>query len=191
MSLGPKQSRQGLFLGFLTVRIAHDLDRARQHYDEGFASVGLDPRTFDPDLYWVHYIDYALILHRAGEVDAAADLAGQIQAHFDRQISDGIEVAYSGDHLQFLYAKLQGALDDAPGVVAALQRALREGHRCVVCLGFPHFDTVRDDPGFVAVLHDYEAAVAADRHRLADAGMLLTPAEVTRLEALDFDPFAR
>jgi TolB-like protein/cytochrome c-type biogenesis protein CcmH/NrfG len=187
--LGPKQSGQGLFLGFLTVRITHDLDRARQYYDEGFAGVGLDPRIFDPDLNWVHYIDYALILQRAGEVEAAADLAAQIQAHFDRQIADGIEVAYTGDHLQFLYAKLQGARNNAPGAVAALQQALREGHRCVPCLGFPHFDTVRDDPGFVAVLHDYETAVAADRQRLADEGMLLTPEQVLQLKDFSFDPF--
>jgi len=183
--------RQGLYLGFLTVRFTHDLDPARRYYDEGFAGVGLDPRKFDPDLYWVHYIDYALILQRAGEVEAAADLAAQIQAHFDRQIADGIEVAYTGDHLQFLYAKLQGTLDNAPGAVAALQRALREGHRCVHCLRFPHFDTVRDDPGFVAVLHDYEATVADDRQRLADEGMLLTPEQVLELKDFSFDPFER
>jgi len=189
MPLGPSQPRQGLLLGLLTVRFTHDLDQARRYYDEGFAGAGLDPRVFDPDLYWVHYIDYALILQRAGEVEAAADLAGQIQAHFDRQIADGIEVAWTGDHLQFLYAKLQGALNNVPGAVAALQQALREGHRCVPCLGFPHFDAVRDDPGFVAVLHDYEAAVAADRQRLADEGMLLTPEQVLQLKDFSFDPF--
>jgi TolB-like protein/Flp pilus assembly protein TadD len=187
--LGLRQPRQNLFLSFLTVRITHDLDRARQYYDEGFAGDGLDPRIFDPDLHWVHYIDYALILQRAGEVEAAADLAAQIQAHFDRQIADGIEVAWTGDHLQFLYAKLQGALNNAPGAVAALQQALRQGHRCVPCLGFPHFDTVRDDPGFVAVLHDYETTVAADRQRLADEGMLLTPEQVLQPKDFSFDPF--
>ena len=98
-------------------------------------------------------------------------------------------MAWTGDHLQFLYAKLQGALNNAPGAVAALQQALREGHRCVPCLGFPHFDTVRDDPGFVAVLHDYEMKVAADRQRLADEGMLLTPEQVLQLKDFSFDSF--
>jgi catechol 2,3-dioxygenase-like lactoylglutathione lyase family enzyme len=181
--------RQGLYLGFLTVRFTHDLDRARRYYDKGFAGVGLDPRTFDPDLYWVHYIDYALILHRAGEIDAAANLIAQIQTYFDRQIADGIVLAYTGDHLQFLYAKLQGTLGDAAGAAAALKRALQDGHRCVPCLGFPHFDTVRDDPAFVAVLAEYHEAVAADRQRLADEGMLLTPEQVLQLESYSFDPF--
>ncbi len=189
MPLGPTQTLRGLLLGLLTVRFTHNLDRARQTYDEGFADAGLDPREFDPDLNWVYYIDYVLTLHRAGKAEAAADLAAQIQTHFDRQIADGITVAYSGDHLQFLYAELQGALDNAPGAVAALRRALREGHRCVVCLGFPHFDTIRGDPGFVAVLDEYESTVAADRQRLADEGMLLTPEQVLELENFSFDPF--
>ncbi len=54
---------------------------------------------------------------------------------------------------------------------------------------FPIFDSLRSEPAFKEYLADMEASNAAYRKKLADEGMLLTPAEVMALKDFDFDPF--
>jgi len=177
-------------LAFETLRSTHDLGRARAWYDQAFAELGKDPRQFDPELLWVWYIDYSLILQRAGDVESAGRLIRDLETHFDAQAREGIIVSGNEDHLQKLYAEVRAIRGDADATVAALRQAVRDGDTCAVCIRtFPHFDSVRDDPGFVAVLAELEAKIATQRKRLAQEGMLLTPQQVMALENFDFDPF--
>lgn len=177
-------------LAFETLRFTHDLRRTRTLYDQAFAELGKDPKQFDPELLWVWYIDYALILQRTGDVESAGRLIRDLETHFDAQARDGIVVSGNEDHLQRLYAEVHAIRGDAGATVAALQQAVRDGDTCAVCIRtFPHFDSVRDDPGFVAVLAELEAKNAAQRERLAQEGMLLTPQQVMALEDFEFDPF--
>ncbi len=61
---------------------------------------------------------------------------------------------------------------------------------CIWCLRhWPHWDNLRDDPDFEALIADQEVKLAAIRQRLADEGMLLTPEEVVQLDDFSFDPF--
>lgn len=138
----------------------------------------------------MHYIDYALVLQRAGDTEAAADLIGQIEALFKLQIGQGVKVNGFLDRMQFLYAKILATRGDRAAAIAALRQGIRDGERCIQCYKtFPHFDSIRDDPGYHEVVAELESVLAAQRQRLADEGMLLTPAEVMALEEFDFDPF--
>jgi hypothetical protein len=53
----------------------------------------------------------------------------------------------------------------------------------------PHFDSLRDNAAFEALITGQEAKLATQRQRLDDEGMLLTPAEVLQNKNLSFDPF--
>jgi adenylate cyclase len=175
---------------FVTLRFTHDLERTRPIYEKGFAKIGKDPTRFDPDMFWVLYIDYALILQRAGETDKASGLILAMKTFFDAQIARGVLINVYLDHLQYLYATLLAINGETDEAVVQISQAVQDGFSCIGCMKFPHFDSIHDEPGFVAAREALEARLAAQRQRLADEGMLLTPEQVMALEDFDFDPFA-
>jgi TolB-like protein len=179
-----------LGMAIFVLRFTHDLERTRPIYEKGFARVGKDPMQFDPERFWIWYIDYALILQRAGETEKASGLIRDMRAYFDRQIAEGVMVNLYIDHMQYLYAKVLATKGETDEAVSRVRQAVRDGHGCIQCLGFPHFDSIRDEPGFIAARQELEARLAAQRQRLADEGMLLTPKEVMALEEFSFDPFS-
>jgi TolB-like protein len=178
-----------LELAFLTLRITRDLERTRPIYEKGFAEISKDPALFDPDMFWVLYIDYALILKRAGDTDKAGGLIRDMRTHFDAQIAEGVMINVYLDHLRYLYAKLLAINGETDEAVAQISQAVADGFSCIQCMGFPHFDSIRDEPGFIAVRQELESRIASQRQRLADEGMLLTPEEVMALKDFSFDPF--
>jgi TolB-like protein len=178
-----------LGLAFFMLRATHDLERTRPVYEQGFERMGKDPTQFDPEIFWVNYIDYALILQRAGETKKASGLIRDISAYFDRQIAEGVMINVYLDHMQYLYAKLLATSGETDQAVSRLRQAIRDGYGCTECLGFPHFDNIRDEPGFIAARLEHKSKIAAQRQRLANEGMLLTPEEVMALENFSFDPF--
>jgi TolB-like protein len=178
-----------LGMAFAMLRFTHDLERTRPVYEKGFARIGKDPTQFDPDTFWVFYIDCALILKRAGDTYTASGLIRDISAHFDRQIAEGVMINVFLDHMHYLYARLLSVNGETDKAVAQIRQAVRDGFSCIQCMGFPHFDSIRDEPGFIAARTELESRIAAQRQRLADEGMLLTPEQVMALEDFDFDPF--
>jgi TolB-like protein/tetratricopeptide (TPR) repeat protein len=177
-------------LAFVVLRTTHDLERTRELLERGFEEAGWDPQAFNPEWFWVFYIDYALVLQHAGETEAAADLISQMEALFKLQIGQGVKVNGFLDRMQFLYAKVLATRGDTAAAIAALRQGIRDGERCILCYEtFPHFDSIRDDPGYHEVVAELESALVEQRQRLADEGMLLTPTEVMALEDFDFDPF--
>ena len=66
---------------------------------------------------------------------------------------------------------------------------MQERYYCPPCLRERVFDGVRDDPRFVAIHEELQSQIEAQRQRLKDEGMLLTPEELTKKENFDFDPF--
>jgi TolB-like protein/tetratricopeptide (TPR) repeat protein len=179
-----------LGLAFVVLRTTHDLERTRELLERGFEEAGWDPQAFNPEWLWVFYIDYALVLQHAGETEAAADLIGQMEALFKRQIGQGVKVNGFLDRMQFLYAKVLATRGDTAAAVAALRQGIRDGERCIQCYEtFPHFDSIREDPGYHEVVAELESVLVEQRQRLADEGLLLTPTEVMALADFDFDPF--
>jgi TolB-like protein len=177
-------------LAWWTIRIGRDYGRARPLYEQGFAKFGQDYPRLDPDQYWPWYIDYALILQRTGEPQRAMELIRDARALIDKQLADRV-VSSAGHYLRFLMAQLYAMSGDTRAAAAALRQAVKDGFTCPGCLrDFPHFDDLRDDPAFTALIAELNAKVAAQRQRLADEGMLLTPGELMQLEDFSFDPFA-
>jgi hypothetical protein len=58
----------------------------------------------------------------------------------------------------------------------------------VWCLRTWPGDSLRDDPGFTSLLEEQEARLAAQRRRLEEEGLLLTPAQLREHE-LSYDIF--
>jgi len=77
--------------------------------------------------------------------------------------------------------------------IAALRHAAAQGGlSCTHCVRtWPHWDSLRGNSDFEQVIAEVEARKAAQRQRLADAGLLLTPEAVRQLEEFPFEPFAQ
>ncbi len=80
---------------------------------------------------------------------------------------------------------------DTELAMTSLRRAaLAGGLNCVWCMrDWPHLDNLRDEPSFTAFISEQEARLAAQRQRLQDEGMLLTPEQLLQLESFTYDPF--
>jgi hypothetical protein len=91
--------------------------------------------------------------------------------------------------LRFHLAALHAIRGDSQGAVTAVRQAMQDGFVCMPCMSWPHFDRLLGEPDFEVLVDEMQAKVDAQRQRLADEGMLLTPEEVLQLEDFSFDPF--
>jgi len=134
----------------------------------------------------------ALALQRTGADDRAAELIGETMALIQNQVEEGIVIGPHNIHLQFNLGQLHAMVGEQPEAIESLRSAATQGGlTCAWCLRLlPHFDKLRDNPAFEALIVEQEAKLATQRQRLNDEGMLLTPAEVLQLDSFSFDPFA-
>lgn len=64
------------------------------------------------------------------------------------------------------------------------------GLQCLWCRRkLPQYDNLRDNADFISLIAEEGAKVAAQRQRLIDEGMLLTPEQLLQLESFTYDPF--
>ena len=128
---------------------------------------------------------------RPGFTERATQLIAEINRLVTSQLSEGVVVGPIDTHLQVALAQINAMSRDSHEAVIALRHAFEDGYLCAYCLRtFPHFDNLRDEPSFIALLAEYDAKIAIQRQGLADAGMLLAPKELLALEEFTFDPFA-
>jgi len=174
---------------FWTLRLNRNFGAARQAYEQAVRDMHRDIMTFDPDIDWLWYLDYATILQRDGESEQALALIEQIQPLIEKQIADGV-VLGSFLQLQVNLAELHALRGETKLAVAALRQALKDGFTTFPYLRVaPQFDGLREDPDFQAVYEEMEAKLMSQRQGLADERMLLTPDELLALEDYSFDPF--
>jgi TolB-like protein/Flp pilus assembly protein TadD len=177
-------------LGFAHVHMKGDFNVARRAFERGLTAPGSKAPRFDPDL-WNWFLDYALALQRSGSPQRAAELIAVILALLNEQATNGV-VMGPFENLQLSIARLHAMSGDTNSAMVALRLAATQGGlTCVFCLrNNPHFDHLRDVTGFAELVAQAESNITQQRQRLADAGLLLTPAELSQLEQFSFDPFA-
>jgi len=174
---------------FWTLRLNRDFDLAREAYERAFSEIGRNPLDFDPDINWLWYLDYALILRHDGLRDQARLLLEPIETLIEKQIKDGV-VLGSFLHLQLHLAELHAIRNEPQLALAALGRAIEQGFTTAGYLrAAPQFDTLRQDPRFQALYRDVESELAAQRRRLVDTGRLLAPEALRALDDFYVDPF--
>jgi len=169
-----------------------DFDGPRETYDQFLLEPGQSVPRFDPDR-WLEFVDYALALQRTGAPDRARELIDQATALVESQLVAGVLLMPVFElKLRVMLSLLHAMRGDTRQAMAELHRAAEQHGvlSCIWCLRYlPHWDSLRDDPDFEALIVEQEEKLAAIRQRLADDGMLLTPAEVLQLEDFSFDPF--
>ncbi len=167
-----------------------DFAVARKVMEQSLLKPGQTRVQFDPDR-WPDFIDYVYILQRTGAPERAAVLIAETKALLEAQLAAGVEIAPDDLKLQFHAAQLHAMSDNPQQAMAAMRRAvLPGGVNCTWCLhNYPHFDSLRGDAAFTALIAEQEAKVAAQRQRLAAEEMLLTPQQVLELEGFTYDPF--
>lgn len=176
-------------LAYWIMRFSRDFALARQLYEQGFTKLGQDIPHFDPNLSWFWYTDYVLLLQRTGEPNRATGMIREIKGSIEERLSQGVVFVFPVD-IQILLAVIHAASGSAQEALIALRQAVDDGETCVWCLQtFPHFDNLRGEPEFAAVITEARARNSAQRQKLADENMLLTPEEVLRLKDFSFDPF--
>ena len=163
---------------------------ARKAMESSLRQPGQEFPEFDPDR-WPDFIDYAIVLQRAGEAGRAAALVAEATALLEAQVEAGVVFGPLWATLHTHLAALYAMNSDTDKAVAALRRAASQGGlTCLWCLRIgPYFDGLRDDPDYISLIAEQEAKIAAQRQRLADEGLLLTPEEVLQLDDFSFDPF--
>jgi len=177
-------------LGFFVMTISRNFVRARQLYERHFSDRALDPRSFK-DSDWNLHIDYALLLQRTGEPQAAETLIHDARAMLIAQLADGVAIK-QGLPVRFYLAALDAMSGRTEEAVSQLREAVQAGFVGMGALrNYPHFDSIRDEPGFIGVITELNAIIGAQRKLLDEEGMLLTPEQVLALESFDFDPFGR
>ena len=185
------KSMRAIDIGAAHILFDGDFDIARAAFDKAFARPGQDIPQFEPDQL-PYFIHYALSLQRTGETERATKLIREIKELIASQLAEGVVVGPFDNHLQAAMARLHAMSGEAPEATTALRRALEDGYLCAHCLRTrPHFDSLREEPDFIAVLAEYESKIAIQRQRLADAGVLVAPEELLALEDFDYDPFSR
>ncbi|NIV18331.1 MAG: tetratricopeptide repeat protein [Woeseiaceae bacterium] len=195
LSIILEQHEKGLFpskwLPFHAWRLGLDSDRVRELYDQAFEQMERDPLDFDPDVPWIWYVDYAALLQESGEAQLAKPLIDTIADFIDGHLAKGVKyMPDSGVPMRSLSAQVRVLEGEKQAAIDDLRAAFRYGNTCDYCMReFPIFDSLRSEPAFKEYLADMEASNAAYRKKLADEGMLLTPAEVMALKDFDFDPF--
>ncbi len=167
-----------------------DFVAARKAMERGLMQTGQETPAFDRER-WPELIDYAYVLLRTGAPERAAKLIGDTRAILQQQIDAGVVTIWSGPFdLQGRAALLHAMSGRSLEAVDALRRSAQRGAlNCLWCLRtYPQFDSLRDDLEFVSLLEDQESKRDAQRQRLADEGMLLTPEQALTAQ-LAYDPF--
>ena len=173
-----------------TQMLSRDFIAARKTMQRSLQKPGQEFPEFDPER-WPDFIDYASVLQHTGAAERAAALIAETMALLEAQVMAGVVFDPVGYTLQTRLAQLHAMSGNTDQAIAALHRAASQGGLiCLWCLRTePSFDSLRGDALYISLIAEQEAKLVAQRQRLADEGMLLTPAEVLRLEDFSFDPF--
>ena len=171
-------------LGRAYALFTHDYRRARKAFETAF------PDGFRPEETQDLSVDYLLALQRTLGNERVIGRIDKAIAYFESQPERRFESEFDP---RFFLATLYAMKGDSEATVRALrQDAADGGLSCTVCLRvWPHFDPVRDDAVFKAFVAEAEAHTAAERQRLTDENLLLTPAQVLAHKDFDFDPFSQ
>lgn len=187
--LEAEHPEQWYVIGRMNVIMGLDYEHALDMWERGRLESGeSEPSTWEPN----SIVDYALALQRTGATEQAEEIISETLARIEAQIEGGFVGTVNGVHrLVFYAATLHALRGDTEQVLAALREDYRGRYgSCYSCLrGWPHFEYLRGNPEFDALLAEQDAQRAALRQQLIDEGMLLTPEEVRALEEFDFDPF--
>jgi len=172
---------------------AGDFIEARRNYEQYLVGPGESTAQFDAS-NWVWFVDYALALQRTGEPERAAELVAESMAVVEMQLKSGVVWGpYYNLRLRIWLSALYSMSGNAQRATDELKKAAaQEGVlTCTWCLRYwPHWDNIRDDPVFEALIVEQEESFAAMRKRLRAEGLLLTPAEFRNAEDFSFSPFA-
>jgi TolB-like protein/DNA-binding winged helix-turn-helix (wHTH) protein/Flp pilus assembly protein TadD len=174
------------------VLISGDFNAARAVLESALREPDQEKIRFDPDQELSSSVDYVLALQRTGSPEMAAEMSEAILTHLRGALAEGVVSGRHGD-LHFWMASLHAMTGDTDAALAELRRVGRPGGMlCTPCLRrWPHFDDLRGDATFEALVAEHEARYAAQRQRLADEHMLLTPQQVLQLDDYSFDAFVR
>ena len=146
------------------------------------------PRAVAND--WVAYTLLALAFKNNGELEQAAAIVDDVADIVESQIADGIVNGPSFNH-HLSMARLYALREDRENTLSALRRAASQGGlNCMHCLLLsPIWDAFRDDSEYLEIESGVRRELEAQRQQLEDAGMLLSPAELSSLPDYSFDPF--
>ena len=171
--------------------VARDFVSARKAMELSLSEPGRGIPRFDP-YRWPQFIDYARVLQETGEPERAAELIVDIKKILEAQVAQGVVFTPGFPYNnQAMLASLYAMSGDTEQAMTALRRAaLMGGLYCIWCVrNWPYFDNLSDEPSFTALISEQEAGLAAQRQRLGDEGMLLTPEQLLQLESFTYDPF--
>jgi TolB-like protein len=179
--------------GEVHAQFTGDFDRALVELESGLTMPGED----EPQIHatgmmeWFAWANYTWMLRETGQHARADRYVSELLDMLLEQRRVGV-VLRGSMSMDFLMALFYAQHGDENQALARLQQAINSDVGiCPGCLrDFHHFDALRGDPNFEALAEQVYAEVAAQRQRLADEGLLLTPEEVLRLEDYSFDPFA-
>lgn len=175
----------------IALMLNGDFVAARRRMERGLLQPGQDTPEFDRER-WPELIDYACVLMRTHDEQRATELIAATQAVVQQQIDAGVAHVGGGPFDLYASTAMLHAMSGRPReAVEDLRRSAQRGAlSCLWCLRtFPQFDSLRDDPEFESLLEAQEARRDAQRKRLADEGMLLTPAQVLSVAQFAYDPF--
>ena len=180
-------------LGWGHLVFSGDFDSAREFYGRALIPPGQVVARFDKE-NWRMIVDYALALQRTGEPQRAAELIRQTTALVEMQTAAGVVWSPWGMvRLREILAALYSMSGNGKKALMELQTAAERANvlSCTWCLRYwPHWDNLRGDPDFEALLADQEEKRSIQRQGLADEGLLLTPEELLGLDDFAYDPFA-
>ncbi len=171
--------------------VARNFVSARNAMERGLHEPGQDIPRFDP-YRWPQFIDYARVLQETGEPKRAAALIATIKLIVEKQVAQGVVFTPNNSPSNHtILAQLHAMSGDTELAMTSLRRAgLAGGLNCIWCMrDWPHLDNLRDEPSFTTFISEQEAIVAAQRQRLEDEGMLLTPEQLLQLKSFTYDPF--
>jgi hypothetical protein len=168
------RSRRATF-GAIQAQEGKDFSRALTALEYGLTPPGSSEPQIESngDINWSAWTNYTLALQRTGNEDRV--------------------VVTNGWSIDFLLATFHAQAGDDQQALARLERTMNAGLAlCARCLrNSATFDTLRGRPRFEALVTRVDDERAAQRRKLADEGLLLTPDAVMALEDYQFDPFER
>jgi TolB-like protein len=180
-------------LGWGHIVFSGDFNSAREAYGRALIPPGQVVAHFDKE-NWPMFVDYALALQRTGEPQRAAELIRQTTALVEMQIETGAVWSPYGElGLREILAALYAMSGNGKKALMELQSAAESANvlSCIWCLRYwPHWDNLRGNPDFEALLANQEEKRSIQRQGLADEGLLLTPEQLLNLDDFDYDPFA-
>lgn len=176
-------------LGRMLALATDDPGAAREAWERGLTELGWNKLD---DWGAPNLIDYYLVLERTGALDRATELAEEAESLIETQSAAGMvnygewETYQAG--VRFYAAALHAMRGDKEGAMELLVKDGSNGSEpCIRCLKtWPHFDPLRGDAEFEALLLQFNSERAAQSRHLAGLGLLLTPVEVLARQDSDF-----